>query len=50
MTADSVETGNLESLARRIERDLEEQHLCVVFEDDVERCWPNEKGNDLTND
>ena len=34
--------GALERLARRIERDLEERHFCVVFEDEVERCWPNE--------
>jgi hypothetical protein len=34
--------GRLESLARRIERDLDERHFCVVFEDEIERCWPTE--------
>ena len=33
----------MDRLARRIERDLEERHFCVVFEDEVERCWPKEK-------
>jgi hypothetical protein len=33
---------HLESLARRIERDLDERHFCVVFEDEIERCWPTE--------
>jgi len=33
----------LKTLAKRIERDLEERHFCVVFEDEVERCWPKEK-------
>jgi hypothetical protein len=33
----------MDRLARRIERDLEERHFCVVFEDEVERCWPSEK-------
>jgi len=32
----------LESLARRIERDLDERHFCIVFEDEIERCWPTE--------
>ena len=27
----------LETLTKRIERDLEERHFCVVFEDEVER-------------
>ena len=34
--------GGLESLARRIERDLDERHFCIVFEDEIERCWPTE--------
>jgi hypothetical protein len=33
----------METLTKRIERDLEERHFCVVFEDEVERCWPMEK-------
>jgi len=33
----------METLTKRIERDLEERHFCVVFEDEVERCWPKEK-------
>ena len=33
----------MDKLARRIERDLEERHFCVVFEDEVQRCWPSEK-------
>jgi hypothetical protein len=33
----------MDKLARRVERDLEERHFCVVFEDEVERCWPSEK-------
>jgi len=33
----------MDRLARRIGRDLEERHFCVVFEDEVERCWPSEK-------
>ena len=35
--------GCLESLGARIERELDERHFCVVFEDEVERCWPKEK-------
>jgi hypothetical protein len=33
----------METLAKRIEHDLEERHFCVVFEDEVERCWPKEQ-------
>jgi len=33
----------MDRLAGRIERDLEERHFCVVLEDEVERCWPKEK-------
>jgi hypothetical protein len=33
----------METLTKHIERDLEERHFCVVFEDEVERCWPKEK-------
>ena len=33
----------MDRLAKRIGRDLEERHFCVVFEDEIERCWPKEK-------
>ena len=33
----------MDRLATRVERDLEERHFCVVFEDEVQRCWPSEK-------
>jgi hypothetical protein len=35
--------GCLETLAARIEQGLHERHFCVVFEDEIERCWPMEK-------
>ena len=46
ITYDDFQTDQapgLETLTKRIERDLEERHFCVVFEDEVERCWPKEK-------
>ena len=33
----------MDRLAKRIERDLEERRFCVVFENEIERCWPKEK-------
>jgi len=33
----------METLSKRIERDLEERQFCVVFEDEVESCWPKEE-------
>jgi len=33
----------MDRLAGRIEREIEERHFCVVFGDEVERCWPSEK-------
>ena len=33
----------MDRLARRVERELEERHFCVVFEDELERCWPSEE-------
>jgi hypothetical protein len=30
-------------LAKHIERTLKERGFCVVFEDDLERCWPSEE-------
>ena len=35
--------GCFEGLAKHIERRLKERAFCVVFEDEVERCWPREK-------
>ena len=36
----------MDELAKHIERSLKERTFCVVFEDDLERCWPNEKIED----
>lgn len=33
----------LETLAKHIEQQLGEREFCVVFEDELERCWPREK-------
>jgi hypothetical protein len=33
----------LETLAKHIAAHLEERAFCVVFEDDLERCWPGER-------
>jgi hypothetical protein len=33
----------LEALTTHIRRQLEKRGLCVVFETDLERCWPSEK-------
>ena len=35
--------GDLEALAKRIEWQLRQRGFCVVFEHEVERCWPSEK-------
>ena len=35
--------GDLETFAKRIEGQLKQRGFCVVFEDEVERCWPSEK-------
>jgi hypothetical protein len=32
----------LEILAKHIQRDLKERAFCVVFEDEIELCWPSE--------
>jgi hypothetical protein len=38
-------TGNdssfLKTLAKHIAAQLEERSFCVVFEDDLKRCWPS---------
>ena len=40
-------TGNnssfLKTLAKHIATQLEKRSFCVVFEDDLERCWPSNK-------
>jgi len=33
----------MDDLAKHIERSLKERGFCVVFEDELERCWPSEK-------
>jgi hypothetical protein len=41
---DSKTTGDdssfLKTLAKHVATQLEERAFCVVFEDDLERCWP----------
>jgi hypothetical protein len=37
------QNGCLHTLSEHIERRLKEREFCVVFEDEVERCWPREK-------
>ena len=32
----------MDELAKYIERNLKERGFCVVLEDELERCWPNE--------
>jgi hypothetical protein len=33
----------LKTLAKHVATHLEERTFCVVFEDDLERCWPSER-------
>jgi len=33
----------MDELARHIEQSLRERGFCVVFEDELECCWPSEK-------
>ena len=33
----------MDELAKHIARSLKERGFCVVFEDELERCWPSEK-------
>jgi len=35
----------MDELAKDIERSLRERGLCVVLEDELERCWPTGKIN-----
>ena len=43
-------TGNdssfLKTLTKHIEVHLEERGLCVVFEDELKRCWPTNQTSD----
>jgi len=42
---ESKRTGNdlsfLKTLAKHIDAQLEKRPFCVVFEDDLKRCWPS---------
>jgi hypothetical protein len=33
----------MDELAKHIERTLKERAFCVIFEDEIERCWPMKK-------
>jgi hypothetical protein len=33
----------LDTLAKNIEQQLKEREFCVVFEDELERCWQRQK-------
>jgi hypothetical protein len=33
----------MKTLAKHVAAELEERAFCVVFENDVERCWPSNK-------
>jgi len=37
------QAGRLETLAKRIEWKLKQRGFCVVFEDEIARCWPSEE-------
>jgi hypothetical protein len=41
-----AETTGLDILASHIAQELEEREFCLVFETELERCWPNEKFED----
>jgi len=32
----------MDILAKHVEQQLKERGFCVVFEDEIERCWPSE--------
>ena len=36
----------MKTLAKHVAARLEERGFCVVFENDVERCWPSNKMTD----
>jgi len=33
----------MDTLAKHIERCLKKREFCLVFEDELERCWPSKK-------
>jgi len=33
----------MDTLAKHIERCLKEREFCLVFEDELERCWPSKE-------
>jgi hypothetical protein len=33
----------MDLLAKHIERTLKEREFCLVFEDELERCWPSKE-------
>lgn len=37
----SNDSAFLKTLTKHISAQLEERSFCVVFEDDLKRCWPN---------
>src|SRR5262245_31407221 len=44
-TCISATRGSIEmdKLAKYIEQSLKERGFCIIFEDELERCWPIEK-------
>jgi hypothetical protein len=38
-----IDSAFLKTLAERIAAQLEERAFCIVFEDDLERCWPSKR-------
>jgi len=38
-----IENENMKTLTKDIAARLGERAFCVVFEDDLERCWPSNK-------
>jgi hypothetical protein len=37
------DSSSLKTLAKHIAAQLEKRPLCVVFEDDLKRCWPSKQ-------
>jgi hypothetical protein len=35
--------GCLDALAEHIEQQLKKREFCIVFEEELERCWPRKK-------
>jgi hypothetical protein len=40
------EDGYFEALAEHIDRQLKERAVCVVYDDEIERCWPRKDFGD----